>query len=185
MIDKRLKEIRKITRLLDIAQVDRLIDILVELRAREGRLFIIGVGGSAANASHAVNDFRKICGIETYTPVDNVAELTAITNDRGWDNVFVDWLETSRLSSDDMLMVLSVGGGTETASHNITLALNYAVHKEAKIAGIVGPKGGHTAEVANICVKIPEVNANYNTPYTESFQGIIHHLIVNDPRLKK
>ena len=156
------------------------------LRDRGGRLFVLGVGGSAANASHAVNDFRKLAGIEAYTPVDNVSELTARTNDEGWDTVFAAWLERSRLRRDDMILVLSVGGGSaeHNISPNIVKALVYAKEVGAQILGIVGRDGGFTATVADECVIVPTVNPDSVTPHTEAFQSVIWHLLVSHPMVK-
>ena len=160
--------------------------MLGALRARGGRLFLLGVGGSAANASHAVNDFRKLAGIEAYTPVDNVSELTARTNDEGWDTVFVRWLEGSRLRRNDMVFVLSVGGGSaeKNVSANLVAALAYARDIGAQIIGIVGRDGGFTAQVANECVIIPTVNPERVTPHTEAFQAVVWHLLVSHPLVK-
>lgn len=157
----------------DLQEVEKLV---IALRNLQGRLFIIGVGGSAANASHAVNDFRKICNIEAYAPTDNVAELSARTNDDGWETVFVNWLQVSKLNHRDMLLVFSVGGGTETASRNIASAVEYAKMREAKVAGIVGPDGGKTKEHADICINTP-ADAADKTPFTEAMQAVIWHLI--------
>lgn len=160
--------------------------MLGALRARDGRLFLLGVGGSAANASHAVNDFRQLAGIEAYTPVDNVSELTARTNDEGWDTVFVRWLEGSRLRRNDMVFVLSVGGGSaeKNVSANLVAALAYARDIGAQIIGIVGRDGGFTAQVANECVIIPTVNPERVTPHTEAFQAVVWHLLVSHPLVK-
>jgi D-sedoheptulose 7-phosphate isomerase len=171
---------------LDISAIERTIDILVQTREQGGRLFILGVGGSAANASHAVNDFRKIVGIETYAPTDNVSELTARTNDEGWASVFKAWLEGSHLNSKDTIMVFSVGGGSleNNISPNLVLALQLAKDIGAKIVGVVGRDGGYTAQVANACVVIPTVNPEHITPHTEAFHSVVHHLLVSHPRLK-
>ncbi|MDP2137679.1 MAG: SIS domain-containing protein [Candidatus Didemnitutus sp.] len=160
-----------------------------ELRAardRGGRLFILGVGGSAANASHAVNDFRKIAGLECYAPTDNVSELTARTNDEGWATVFVEWLRTSRLGAKDCVMVLSVGGGNveKNVSPNLVTALQLAKQVGARVIGIVGKDGGYTAKVADACVIVPTVNPNNITPHAEAFQAIVWHLFVSHPELK-
>lgn len=164
-------------------KIERIVDMLIQLRERVGRLFILGVGGSAANASHAVNDFRKICGIETYCPTDNVAELTARTNDDGWDTVFLEWLITSHASTSDMILVLSVGGGTMEASYCIAKVLCVLAHRP-QVVGIVGRNGGYTAEVAEECLVIPTVNPEHVTPHAEAFQSIILHLLVSHPRLQ-
>lgn len=181
-----LLETKEIIDSLDIRQIDCLVELLLEIRQQQGRLFILGVGGSAANASHAVNDFRKIVGIEAYAPTDNVAELTARTNDTGWASIFIDWLKISRLSSKDMLFVFSVGGGsmTENISPNLVTALQHGQKVGAKIAGIVGQQGGYTAQVADVCIHIPSVNAKHITPHTEAFQAVIWHLLVSHPKLK-
>lgn len=167
-------------------QIEKMATLLAEVRERAGRLFILGVGGSAANASHAVNDFRKICGIEAYAPTDNVAELTARTNDDGWASVFEQWLKVSRLRHDDLVLVLSVGGGNleKNVSPNLVTALRHAKTVGARIIGIVGRDGGYTAQVADACAIIPVVNATHTTPHTEAFQGLVWHLLVSHPRLK-
>jgi D-sedoheptulose 7-phosphate isomerase len=166
--------------------IEKMAGLLAGLRARGGRLFFLGVGGSAANCSHAVNDFRKIAGIEAYTPVDNVSELTARTNDEGWDSVFVAWLRGSRLRDQDMLFVMSVGGGSleKNVSPNIVRALQYGKEVGAEIVGIVGRDGGYTATVADACVVVPTVNPSTITPHTEAFQAVIWHLLVSHPALK-
>jgi D-sedoheptulose 7-phosphate isomerase len=171
---------------LDIAAIEKTVDILVQLREQGGRLFILGVGGSAANASHAVNDFRKIVCIETYAPTDNVSELTARTNDEGWASVFQGWLEGSHLDNQDAVMVFSVGGGNleKNVSPNLVLALQFAKQVGAKIVGVVGRDGGYTAQVADACVIIPTVNPEHVTPHTEAFQSVVHHLLVTHARLK-
>ena len=181
-----LDETARIVAALDPGVLDRMAAMLGALRDRGGRLFLLGVGGSAANASHAVNDFRKLAGIEAYTPVDNVAELTARTNDEGWDTVFVRWLEGSRLRRDDMVFVLSVGGGSaeKNVSANLVAALAYARDIGAQIVGIVGRDGGFTAQVANECVIIPTVNPERVTPHTEAFQAVVWHLLVSHPLVK-
>ena len=171
---------------LDVQTIDRMVSMLVKLRERGGRLFILGVGGSAANASHMVNDFRKIARIETYAPTDNVSELTARTNDEGWDTVFVQWLRGSRLSDRDMIFVFSVGGGDleRNISPNLVRALEYAKEVGATICGIVGRDGGYTARVADACVIVPTVNSTTVTPHAEAFQAVIWHLIVSHPALR-
>ena len=171
---------------LDIASVEKMADAIAGSRAQGGRLFILGVGGSAANASHAVNDFRKIVGIETYAPTDNVSELTARTNDEGWASVFRAWLEGSRLTAKDIVMVFSVGGGNleKNVSPNLVMALQLAKEVGAKIVGIVGRDGGYTAQVADACVIIPTVNPDHVTPHAEAFQSVVHHLLVTHPKLK-
>jgi len=182
-----LSEAAEITRRLDRAGLERMVRLLAETRARGGRLFILGVGGSAANASHAVNDFRKIVGIETYAPTDNVSELTARTNDEGWATVFSSWLQTSRLSAKDAVMVLSVGGGDKenNVSPNLIAALDFARQVGATTLGIVGRNGGYTAKVADACVVIPTVNPEHVTPHTEAFQAVVWHLLVTHPALKR
>ncbi|MCJ7435788.1 MAG: SIS domain-containing protein [Anaerolineales bacterium] len=171
---------------LDIVAIEKTVDILVQTRELGGRLFVLGVGGSAANASHAVNDFRKIVGIETYAPTDNVSELTARTNDEGWASVFKGWLEGSHLNVKDAVMVFSVGGGNleKNVSPNLVLALQLAKEVGAKIVGVVGRDGGYTAQVADVCVVIPTVNPEHVTPHTEAFHSVVHHLLVTHPRLK-
>jgi len=159
---------------------------LAALRERGGRLFFIGVGGSAANCSHAVNDFRKIAGFEAYTPVDNVAELTARTNDEGWESVFVNWLKVSRFAARDMVFVLSVGGGSleHNVSPNLVRALEHARDVGARIVGIVGRDGGYTAQVADACVIVPTINPETITPHAEAFQAVVWHLLVSHPAVK-
>ena len=181
-----LDEASEIIDLLDVDTIDQLVDALVFLRDKSrGRLFLLGVGGSAANCSHAVNDFRKLCGIEAYAPTDNVSELTARTNDDGWDTTFVEWLKVSRLGTKDMILVLSVGGGgVNGVSANLVSALKYAKGVGAYVAGIVGRYDGYTAEVADTRVVVPEVNPDTITPHAESFQAVIWHLIVSHPALK-
>ncbi|HTB12869.1 MAG TPA: SIS domain-containing protein [Bryobacteraceae bacterium] len=182
-----LNEVKAITDALDTDQIARAAHILGEVRERGGRLFILGVGGSAANASHAVNDFRKIVGIEAYAPTDNVSELTARTNDEGWTTVFQAWLAGSRLRKQDAVLVLSVGGGNleKNVSPNLVSALEYARSIGAAIIGIVGRDGGFTAKVADACVIIPTVNATHVTPHAEAFQGVVWHLLVSHPALKQ
>lgn len=181
-----LQETARIAASLDTSAIERVVSLLVDLRSRGGRLFFLGVGGSAAHCSHAVNDFRKIAGIEAYTPVDNVSELTARTNDEGWDQTFVAWLRGSRLQAKDTIFVLSVGGGSleKNISPNLVLALRHAQQVGAQIVGIVGRDGGYTAQVANACVIVPTVNAANITPHTESFHAIVWHLLVSHPLLK-
>lgn len=172
---------------LDADSVERLASLIADLRERGGRLFILGVGGSAGNASHAVNDFRKICGIEAYAPTDNVSELTARVNDDGWETTFERWLEVSRLSKNDMVLVFSVGGGSleKNVSPNLVRALGLAKRVGASIGGIVGRDGGYTAQVADVCVIVPTVNPAAITPHTEAFQGVVWHLLVSHPSLQK
>jgi len=171
---------------IDKKQIEKSVDLLAETRHQEGRLFILGVGGSAANASHAVNDFRKIVGIEAYAPTDNVSELTARTNDEGWGTIFAKWLEVSKLKAKDMLLVLSVGGGNleKNVSPNLVSALQYAKEVGAKVMGIVGRDGGYTGKVADACVIIPTPNPENTTPHAEAFQAVVWHLLVSHPKLK-
>jgi D-sedoheptulose 7-phosphate isomerase len=181
-----LAEATEIIAKLDVASIEKAADLLASTRAAGGRLFILGVGGSAANASHAVNDFRKIAGIEAYAPTDNVSELTARTNDEGWSSIFDSWLHTSRLRAEDLLLILSVGGGNveKNVSPNLVAALKYAKSVGAKIIGIVGRDGGYTKTVADACVLIPTVNPAHITPHTEAFQAVIWHLLVSHPAVK-
>ncbi len=179
-----LAEVATIALQVDVAAIDRCAELLAETRANHGRLFILGVGGSAANASHAVNDFRKLAGIEAYAPTDNVAELTARTNDEGWISVFANWLETSRLGSDDLILVLSVGGGRAGASANLIAAIQYAHEVDAKVIGIVGRTDGYTASAADACIIVPVVNQAHVTPHAESFQSVICHLLAWHPELR-
>lgn len=185
-IDKHLEEVVDITKLVDRASIKIIVDILCSCKEEGGRLFFIGVGGSAANCSHAVNDFRKIVGIESYSPVDNVSELTARTNDEGWNSVFTGWLKVSKLRSSDVVFVFSVGGGSieQNISPNLVDALQYSKQMGARIVGVVGRDGGHTAKIADACVIIPTVNPDSITPHTEAFQGVLWHLLVSHPRLK-
>jgi len=184
--ERYLAEAAQIVAQLDQRAIDAVADLLADTRVRGGRLFILGVGGSAANASHAVNDFRKLCGIEAYAPTDNVAELTARANDEGWASVFEGWLHVSRLGQNDLVLVFSVGGGDleRNVSPNLVTALQYAKSVGARIAGVVGRDGGYTAKVAHACVIIPTVDPERVTPHTEAFQAVIWHLLVSDPRLQ-
>jgi D-sedoheptulose 7-phosphate isomerase len=172
---------------LDIGAIERMADILAAVKQDGGRIFFLGVGGSAGNCSHAVNDFRKIAGIESYAPTDNVSELTARTNDEGWATVFVEWLKTSRLSSRDAICVFSVGGGNldKNISPNLVTALQHARKVGAKITGVVGRDGGYTAQVADACVIVPTVNTESITPHSEAFQSVVWHLLVSHPKLKE
>lgn len=181
-----LSEVKDIVDRIDRASIENMIRHLVEIREKGGRLFLLGVGGSAANASHAVNDFRKICGFEAYTPVDNISELTARVNDDGWESVFVEWLKMSRLGENDGVLVLSVGGGSleNNISPNLVRAVEYAKANKATVLGIVGKDGGFTARCADACVVIPAVNKATVTPHTEAFQAVVWHLIVSHPALK-
>lgn len=181
-----LEETARIVAELDVESIERAVQLLVDLRNRGGRLFLLGVGGSAANCSHAVNDFRKLAGIEAYAPTDNVSELTARTNDEGWASVFVEWLKVSHLNAKDMLFVMSVGGGSleKNISPNLVTALQYGKEVGANIIGIVGRDGGYTAQVADACVIVPTVNPETITPHAESFQAVIWHLMVSHPAVK-
>jgi D-sedoheptulose 7-phosphate isomerase len=181
-----MAEAREILDHLDLASLDAMIDVLAATKQRGGRLFILGVGGGAAHASHAVNDFRKLVELEAYAPTDNVAELTARTNDEGWEGVFAAWLKVSRLTAADTLFVISVGGGNLEAnvSPNLTRAMQYAQQVGADIVGVVGRDGGYTARIANACVIIPTVNPGNVTPHTETFQALVWHMLVSHPRLK-
>lgn len=174
-----MKQTVQIAESLPQEEIEKGVEILREVRKNEGRLFILGAGGSAANASHAVNDFRKIGGIETYAPTDNVSELTARTNDEGWETTFTEWLKISRINSRDAVMVLSVGGGNDHASPNIVAALKLAKEKDAKVISIVSRDGGYSKQVSDACVLIPVVDDKRITPHAEGFQGIIWHLMVN------
>ena len=181
-----LDESIEITKAIDPETVEKIVDLLSDVKASGGRLFVLGVGGSAANASHAVNDFRKLAGIETYAPTDNVAELTARTNDEGWPTVFSGWLRVSQFNSKDCLLILSVGGGSKekNVSPNLIEAIDLAKEVGARITGIVGRDGGYTAQNADLCLVVPTVNANTVTPHSESFQTVIWHLMVSHPKLK-
>jgi D-sedoheptulose 7-phosphate isomerase len=171
---------------LDVEAVEQTTEVLAGIKRDGGRIFFLGVGGSAGNCSHAVNDFRKIAGIESYAPTDNVSELTARTNDEGWATVFVEWLKTSRLSAKDAIFVFSVGGGDleKNISPNLVEALKYAKSVGAKVTGVVGRDGGYTAQVADACVIVPTVNSENITPHSEAFQAVVWHLLVSHPRLK-
>ena len=181
-----LSEASQILGKLDVEAIDKMINLLVALRECGGRLFLLGVGGGAGHASHAVNDFRKITDIEAYTPTDNVSELTARVNDDGWESVFVNWLKGSRLNGKDMVFVFSVGGGDleRNISPNLVRALEYAQEVGATICGVVGRDGGYTARVGDACVVVPTVNSETVTPHTESFQALVWHLLVSHPRLQ-
>jgi D-sedoheptulose 7-phosphate isomerase len=182
-----LREVAEVAARIDAAAVERMAGLLREIRDRGGRLFLLGVGGSAANASHAVNDFRKLAGIEAYAPTDNVAELTARTNDEGWPSVFEAWLRVSRLRPDDCVLVFSVGGGDEArgVSANLVSALRLAQERGARIAGIVGRLEGYTAQVADACVAVPTTSKERLTPHAEEFQAVIWHLLVSHPLLRQ
>lgn len=181
-----LQETSQVVAQIDPTLCDKAVELLATVRANGGRLFILGVGGSAANASHAVNDFRKIAGLECYAPTDNVSELTARTNDEGWASVFVEWLRVSRLNERDAVLVLSVGGGNleKNISPNLVAALELAKKRGAKVLGIVGRDGGYTAQVADVVILIPTVNPSNVTPHTEAFQAVVWHLLVSHPLLK-
>ena len=182
---KHLGEAAAILERLDVAAIERIAELLAQLKASAGRLFFLGVGGSAGNCSHAVNDFRKLAGIECYAPTDNVSELTARINDEGWESTFVEWLKVSRLNSNDALFVLSVGGGdvTRNISPNLVAATRHAKTIGAKVIAILGRDGGHTAQVADASVIVPAVNADTVTPHSEAFQAVIWHLLVSHPLL--
>jgi D-sedoheptulose 7-phosphate isomerase len=184
--EQHLNETVEVVRQLDPKLLERLVDELADLRQRGGRLFFLGVGGSAGNCSHAVNDFRKIVGIEAYAPTDNVSELTARTNDEGWHTIFREWLKTSRLGANDAVCVFSVGGGDleKNVSPNLVGALQLAKEVGARIFGIIGRDGGYTAKVGDVVVIIPTVNADNVTPHSEAFQAVIWHLLVSHPKLK-
>jgi len=184
--DRHLDEAAEVLRRLDRAAIERVVDVLAEVRARGGRLFFLGVGGSAGNCGHAVNDFRKLAGFEAYAPTDNVPELTARTNDEGWDTVFAAWLRGSRLRKEDGLFVFSVGGGSleKNISPNLVRALQLARETGAAIVGVVGRDGGYTATVADACVIVPTVNPETVTPHSEAFQAVVWHLLVSHPKLK-
>lgn len=178
-IEQYLKETMTIVETVSKEEIEKGIEILKATRDNGGRLFILGVGGSAANASHAVNDFRKIGGIETYAPTDNVSELTARTNDEGWETTFTEWLKTSKINEKDTVMVFSVGGGSETTSLNIVNALKLAKEKGSKVISIVSRSGGYSKQVSDSCVLIPVVAESRITPHAEGWQGVIWHLMVN------
>ena len=184
--EQHLQETAQIVSQLDAALCEKAVELLASVRERGGRLFILGVGGSAANASHAVNDFRKIAGMECYAPTDNVSELTARTNDEGWSTVFAEWLRGSRINDKDALLILSVGGGNleKNVSPNLVAALQLAKERRASVLGIVGRDGGYTAEVADVAIVIPTVNPNNTTPHSEAFQAVVWHLFVSHPKLK-
>ena len=181
-----LDESIEIARAINPETIESIIDLLVDVKSIGGRLFVLGVGGRAANAGHAVNDFRKLAGIETYAPTDNVAELTARTNDEGWETVFSGWLKVSKLSSKDCLFILSVGGGNKekNVSPNLIEAIDLAKEVGARVTGIVGRDGGYTAQNADICLVVPTINSNSVTPHSESFQTVLWHLMVSHPKLK-
>jgi len=171
---------------MDLEPIEKIADLLVQVKAEGGRIFFLGVGGSAGNCSHAVNDFRKIVGIECYAPTDNVSELTARANDEGWASIFVEWLKISKLLPKDAIFIFSVGGGSleRNISPNLVTALQYAKTVGAKVMGVVGRDGGYTAQVADACVIVPTVNSENVTPHSEAFQAVIWHLLVSHPKLK-
>ena len=181
-----LSEVSNIIKKIDTKKIENMVDIILNVRKQKGRIFFLGVGGSAGNCSHAVNDFRKIIGIESYAPTDNVSELTARANDEGWDSIFSEWLKVSNLSSKDLIFVFSVGGGSieKNISPNIVAALKYGKSVGSKLIGVVGRDGGYTSKVADVCLIVPTVNEKTITPHTEAFQAIIWHLIVSHPKLK-
>ena len=181
-----LNESIEIIQQMDVAAIEKMADLLSQVKSDGGRIFFLGVGGSAGNCSHAVNDFRKIVGIESYAPTDNVSELTARTNDEGWASIFVEWLKVSKLTAKDMLFIFSVGGGNleKNISPNLVEALKFAKTVGSKIVGVVGRDGGYTAQVADACVIVPTVNADNITPHSEAFQGVVWHLLVSHPKLK-
>jgi D-sedoheptulose 7-phosphate isomerase len=186
-IEKYMKQVKEVVDGIDVPSLEKVIELLVKTRENKGRLFFLGVGGSAGNASHAVNDFRKIAQFEAYTPVDNVAELTARINDDGWESSYKNWLEGSRLNEKDLVFIFSVGGGNKkkNVSVNLIQAMDYAKSKGAAICGVVGRDGGYTKEVADACVVIPTIDPNTVTPHSESFQAVIWHLIVSHPQIQK
>jgi D-sedoheptulose 7-phosphate isomerase len=181
-----LDEAVEIIKKIDLVAIEKMADLLAQVKKDGGRVFFLGVGGSAGNCSHAVNDFRKIVGIESYAPTDNVSELTARTNDEGWASIFIEWLKISKLISKDMLFIFSVGGGNleKNISPNLVEALKYGRSIGSKIVGVVGRDGGYTAQVADACVIVPTVNADNITPHSEAFQAVVWHLLVSNPKLK-
>jgi D-sedoheptulose 7-phosphate isomerase len=181
-----MKEVALVAEKIERMAIEKMVDLLFEIRRNKGRLFFLGVGGGAGNATHAVNDFRKICGIESYSPCDNVSELTARINDDGWDSVFTEWLKGSRLCCNDGVFIFSVGGGNleKNVSTNLVRALQYAKGLGAKVFGIIGRDGGFTGQVADACLIVPTINAKNITPHTEAFQSVIWHLIVSHPRMR-
>lgn len=185
-VTRYFQEVQQVAAGIDTAVVNRIVELMVEVRGNGGRLFILGVGGSAGNAGHAVNDFRKIAHFESYAPTDNVSELTARINDDGWETSFANWLKGSRLSSDDMLLILSVGGGDpeRNVSMNLVRAMDHAREVGARIVGIVGRDGGYTAKVADVAVIVPTITSETVTAHSESFQAVVWHLLVSDPRLQ-
>jgi D-sedoheptulose 7-phosphate isomerase len=181
-----IAETAEIASRLDVNAIEAMADLLAQVKADEGRIFFLGVGGSAGNCGHAVNDFRKIVGIESYAPTDNVSELTARTNDEGWPTIFVEWLKVSKLKPKDALFIFSVGGGNleKNISPNLVEAIKYAKTVGAKVTGVVGRDGGYTAQAADACCIIPTVNSETVTPHSEAFQAVVWHLLVSHPKLK-
>ena len=184
--EQHMRESIQIIEKMDLTPIEKIADLLVQVKAEDGRIFFLGVGGSAGNCSHAVNDFRKIVGIECYAPTDNVSELTARANDEGWASIFVEWLKISKLLAKDAIFIFSVGGGSleRNISPNLVTALQYAKTVGAKVMGVVGRDGGYTAQVADACVIVPTVNSENVTPHSEAFQAVIWHLLVSHPKLK-
>ena len=184
--DLHLSEAAEVIKKIETKQIEKIVDLILNVRNEKGRIFFLGVGGSAGNCSHAVNDFRKIIGVESYAPTDNVSELTARTNDEGWSTIFSEWLKISNLNSKDLIFVFSVGGGNieKNISPNLVEALKYGKSIGCKLVGVVGRDGGYTSKVADVCVIIPTVNENTITPHTEAFQAVVWHLIVSHPKLK-
>jgi len=184
--DLHLSETIEIIKKIETKQIEKMVDLILKVRNEKGRIFFIGIGGSAGNCSHAVNDFRKIIGVESYAPTDNVSELTARTNDEGWNTIFSEWLKVSNLNAKDLIFVFSVGGGNleKNISPNLVEALKYGKSIGCKLVGVVGRDGGYTSKVADVCVIIPTVNENTITPHTEAFQAVVWHLIVSHPKLK-
>lgn len=181
-----LNESIEIIQKMDVSAIEKMADLLAQVKLGGGRIFFLGVGGSAGNCSHAVNDFRKIVGIESYAPTDNVSELTARTNDEGWESIFVEWLKVSKLTAKDMLFIFSVGGGNleKNISPNLVEALKFAKIVGSKVIGVVGRDGGYTAQVADACIIVPTVNSDNVTPHSEAFQAVVWHLLVSHPKLK-
>ena len=184
--DAHLSEVIEIIKKIETKQIEKMVELILNVRNEKGRIFFLGIGGSAGNCSHAVNDFRKIIGIESYAPTDNVSELTARTNDEGWSTIFSEWLKVSNLNPKDLIFVFSVGGGNieKNISPNLVEALNYGKSIGCKLVGVVGRDGGYTTKVAEACVIIPTVNEKTITPHTEAFQAVVWHLIVSHPKLK-
>ena len=184
--DLHLSEATEVIKKIETKQIEKIVDLILNVRNEKGRIFFLGIGGSAGNCSHAVNDFRKIIGVESYAPTDNVSELTARTNDEGWSTIFSEWLKISNLNSKDLIFVFSVGGGNieKNISPNLVEALKYGKSIGCKLVGVVGRDGGYTSKVADVCVIIPTVNNTTITPHTEAFQAVVWHLIVSHPKLK-